>query len=103
MLLPPDPPRAALLSIVAILIAGCTATSPPIDANGETDVAAFVAETSASSVLGPDARFIGSTYADVGSSGLFPVRTPDECEIAVLHGREDSLAVRLAALKQARK
>ena len=103
MLLPPDPTRAALLSIGAILLAGCTATSPQIEANGKPDVAAFVAETSASSVLGPDARFIGSTYADVGSSGLFPVRAPDQCEIAVLHGGEDSFAVRLAALKQARK
>jgi phosphatidylserine/phosphatidylglycerophosphate/cardiolipin synthase-like enzyme len=103
MTLPPDPTRAARLSIVVILLAGCTATSPPIEVDGELDVAAFVAETSASSVLGPDARFVGSAHADVGSSGLFPVRTPDECGIAVLNGGEDSFAVRLAALKKARK
>ena len=51
----------------------------------------------------PRRSFIGSSYADVGLSGLFPVRTPDECRVAVLHGGEDSFAVRLEALKNAKK
>jgi putative cardiolipin synthase len=39
----------------------------------------------------------------VAASGLFPVRGPGECEVAVLQGGEDSFAVRLDALRQARR
>jgi len=101
--MPPAPSTALVLLTAALLLAGCAATSPPIEGNAEPELAAFVVETSASSVLGPDARFIGSSYADVGLSGLFPVRTPEECRVAVLHGGEDSLAVRLEALKNAKQ
>jgi phosphatidylserine/phosphatidylglycerophosphate/cardiolipin synthase-like enzyme len=69
----------------------------------ESEVRQFVAETSGSSVLGPEARFIGSPYPDVGLTGLFPVHEPDGCRVAVLQGGEDSFAVRLAALKNAQK
>ena len=65
-------------------------------------MANYVLETSATSVLGPDANFAGSPYPDVAASGLFPVRGPDECDVAVLQGGEDSFAIRLDALKQAR-
>jgi len=61
----------------------------------------FVTEASSTSVLGPEASFTGSPYPDVGTSGLFPVRGPEDCRVAVLHGGEDSLAVRLQSLKDA--
>jgi len=93
----------ALLLSAASLLAGCAATSPAADAGVRPDVGQFVAETSASSVLGPEAQFVGSPYPDVGLSGLFPVHGPDGCHIAVLQGGEDSFAVRLEALKNAQK
>jgi phosphatidylserine/phosphatidylglycerophosphate/cardiolipin synthase-like enzyme len=103
MKIPPARSIAVLLLSATSLLAGCAATPPAAEGNAEPALAAVVAETSASSVLGPDARFTGSTYADVGLSGLFPVRTPAECQVAVLHGGEDSFAVRLESLKNARK
>ncbi len=36
----------------------------------------FIAESSASSVLRPEARLTGSPYPDVGLDGLFPVHGP---------------------------
>jgi putative cardiolipin synthase len=91
---------ASLLSAV-ILVAGCAATSPASDAGPE--ISQFVAETSASSVLGPEARFAGSPYPDVGLDGLFPVHGPAGCELAVLQGGEDSFAARLQALRNAQR
>ena len=61
----------------------------------------FIRETSSSSVLGSESRFVGSPYPDVGLSGLFPVHGPDECKLAVLQGGEDSFAVRMEALRNA--
>lgn len=79
------------------LLSAC-ASSPPVT---DMSVDAFIQETSASSVLGSESTFTGSPYPDVGLSGLFPVRGPDECELAVLHGGEDSFAIRMEALKNA--
>ena len=87
------------ISAIIGLLAGCTHAPPTQDADGSLDE--FLDAVSASSVLGPDSRFIGSSYTDIGLSGLFPVRGPDECELAVLQGGEDSFAVRMAALKRA--
>jgi putative cardiolipin synthase len=56
----------------------------------------------ATSVFGPASDFDGSEYPDIGLSGLFPVRSPGECTVAVLAGGEDSFAVRLRALKNAK-
>jgi putative cardiolipin synthase len=82
------------------LIAGCAAPRPAPEA---AEVTRFVAETSATSVLGADAAFQGSEYGDVSLAGLFPVRGPDACQVAVLEGGEDSFAVRLRTLRGARK
>ena len=85
------------------LLAGCASTpSAPEDSAGEPGLDAFIDEASATSVLGPESSFVGSEYPEVGLSGLFPVRGPDECEIAVLRNGEDSFAVRMAALRAAR-
>ena len=58
-------------------------------------------EASATSVLGPEAQFVGSPYPDVGTTGLFPVRGPADCKVAVLQGGEDSFSVRLQSLRNA--
>ena len=88
------------LACIASTAAGCAAQGPTDDPRS---VAQFVAETSATSVLGPDAQFTGSSYPEVGLSGLFPVREPDACEVAVLQGGEDSFAVRLHTLTNAKQ
>jgi putative cardiolipin synthase len=87
----------------AWLVSGCAAPRSGAAAQAEADSRAFVVETSATSVLGPDAAFVGSPYENVALSGLFPVRGPDACEVAVLQGGEDSFAVRLRTLRNARK
>lgn len=91
------------LLLVALWMTGCaTAPTRPFEVEGRA-LQDAISETTATSVLGPDSRFIGSGYPDVGLSGLFPVRGPDECRVAVLEGGEDSFAVRMEALKQARE
>ena len=92
-------PLAIVFAALTALI-GCVAVPPDTD---NVAVSRFIAETSASSVLGDDAAFKGSPYADVADSGLFPVRGPDACSIAVIEGGEDSFAVRLRVLAGARK
>lgn len=96
---------ARTVTVVAALIslAGCATTSSTPDAADAHSLQAFVYETSATSVLGPEASFAGSPYPEVGLDGLFPVRGPADCRVAVLHNGEDSLAVRLATLKAARR
>jgi putative cardiolipin synthase len=63
----------------------------------------LVDKISNTSVLGTDSHFIGSPLAEVGKSGLFPVRGPENCNVLVLQNGEDSLAVRLSILKHAKK
>ena len=89
-----------LLAATLALLTGC-ATTPPAD--GGQGVVEYVAETSATSVLGADATFAGSPLPDVGLTGLFPPHGPDGCQVAVLQGGEDSFAVRLETLRNAQK
>jgi len=79
------------------LTVGCASEKHAAESAG---VAASPPELT-SPVLDPDGAFTGSPYEDVGLSGLFPVREPRECAVAVLSGGEDSFAVRLATLKGA--
>jgi len=92
-----------LLVAVAALSTGCAATPSADTPAGTGEPKAFVEEARATSVLGPDSEFVGSPYADVGSSGLFPPHGPADCRLAVLANGEDSLAVRLELLKSAQK
>lgn len=94
--------RGKLLSRGALLglLSGCAATPPTSESSG-SPLVEFVDETAATSVLGRDARFIGSPYPDVGLSGLFPPHAPDGCHVAVLEGGEDSFAIRMDALRSA--
>jgi cardiolipin synthase C len=94
--------NAAAVAALALLSGCATPPSPPNTA-GSPALEEFVEETSATSVLGAEASFAGSPYPEVGINGLFPVRGPEECSVAVLQNGEDSLAVRLATLKSAQK
>ena len=94
-----QPLAQVCLAATLAAFAGCVAG--PSRHDTATDVDHFVAEASATSVLGADAQFQGSPYADVGVSGLFSVRNPSECRIAVLQGGEDSFAVRLETIRNA--
>ncbi len=87
----------------ALVLSACATTPPAPERYGEANLEATLAAEGATSVLGPDSRFIGSPYPDVGTSGLFPPHGPDGCEVAVLAGGEDSFAARMAALKNAQK
>ena len=91
----------ALLAATLALLAGC-ATNPSAG-DGGRNVAEYVAETGATSVLGADATFAGSPLPDVGLTGLFPPHGPDGCQVAVLQGGEDSFAVRLETLRNAQQ
>jgi putative cardiolipin synthase len=98
-------PRSLRLAglAAAALLAGCATAPPVVDSETALGVEGFVDEARSTSVLGEQARFIGSPYEDVGLSGLFPVRGPQECQVAVLEGGEDSFAVRMRTLKAAKK
>ncbi len=91
-----------IATFVVGLLAGC-APAPPVTVAADTSALyEFISMVNSSPVLDPDSHFIGSPITDVGLSGLFPVRDPDECEVAVLQGGEDSFAVRMEALRNAR-
>jgi putative cardiolipin synthase len=92
---------AALVTVLSL--SACAAAPPAPERYAEATLEQTLAEEAATSVLGPDSRFTGSPYPDVGTTGLFPPHGPDGCEVAVLAGGEDSFAARMAALKSARK
>ncbi len=98
-------PRAVAIFVgcAAGMLAGCAAGPPAAGGDADPALESFVDETRSSSVLGADAHFIGSPLEDVGLSGLFAVRDPAECRIAVLAGGEESFAARMDVLKRAKK
>ncbi|MEY2920795.1 MAG: hypothetical protein RL261_2100, partial [Pseudomonadota bacterium] len=92
-----------LILVATALATGCAATTPASAPADIGDPRTFVDSASATSVLGADSVFVGSPFADVGTSGLFPAHGPADCRLAVLANGEDSLAVRLEVLKAAQK
>ncbi|HEX5062457.1 MAG TPA: phosphatidylserine/phosphatidylglycerophosphate/cardiolipin synthase family protein [Kofleriaceae bacterium] len=62
----------------------------------------LVAFVDGKSVFGPATEWMKSDLPDVGETGLFPARTPEQCEVAVLHSGEDSFAARMALLSRAK-
>jgi cardiolipin synthase C len=82
-----------------LALLGCSGAAPHASASAAIEL---VARAHVTSLFGPPSDFTGSELEDIGRSGLFPVRTPEQCEVAVLAGGEDSLSVRLALLKSAR-
>lgn len=97
-----DKTSRLVVAAAIIVLAGCASAPSTPDGDAAPAIDAFIAEASASSVLGPESSFVGSAYPDVGLTGLFHVRGPDECRVAVLEGGEDSFAVRMDALRKAR-
>jgi putative cardiolipin synthase len=95
--------RTPLLSLFAcaVFLTSCATIIPPVPESSE-EAALALDNARSTSVFGPDTDFTGSTLEDVGLSGLFPVRSPDECEVAVLDSGEGSFAARLKTLKAAK-
>jgi putative cardiolipin synthase len=89
------------LAVTVLLAQGCATVSPKVPESTE-EAAQALNEARNTSVFGPAGDFEGSPFEEVGRSGLFPVRGPDECEVAVLDSGEGSFAARMAMLKRAR-
>jgi cardiolipin synthase C len=98
------PPMMRRLILRLLGLAGLA--TMPLGCSGTARVAenpqAMVARAHTTSLFGPPSDFDGSPLDDVGRSGLFAVRPPEQCEVAVLRGGEASLAARLEMLKHAR-
>jgi len=91
----------AFIGCIALFLAGCATTPGGTGPTTTRSVDELLDRARTTSVFGPASDFEGSQYPDVGLSGVFPVRSPDECNVAVLAGGEDSFAVRMAHLKNA--
>lgn len=91
--------RPGACLVLTALLTGCAANPGP-DAPTQEDL---VAHARRSGVLQEDSQFVGSPYEDVAQTGLFPLRHPTECQVAIIAGGEDSFALRLQALKNAKQ
>lgn len=101
--LSPTPrPRGAVTVALALLAAlGCSSSARRREAT--LSAVELVARARGTTVLGPASDYAGSELPEVGRAGLFATREPQQCEVAVLRGGEDSLAARLELLRAARK
>ena len=86
---------AALLALAA-----CATVRPPVPET-EADAAVALEFARSTSIFGSADHFTGSPLEDVGKDELYPVRSPDECEVAVLRAGEESFAARLEMLRNA--
>ncbi len=93
---------ASILLPLVTLAGSCAHQDPTAHSVDSTAVDNPVLQVGSSPVLSPGSKFTGSPVPEVGLRGLFPVRSPQECEVAVLQGGEDSFAVRMAELRRAR-
>lgn len=83
------------LLLAVLLLQGCAGT-------GHSPEEALTATTlSRGSVFGPDSDFVGSPFADVGRSGLFPVRAPDTTRVAILRNGDVAFSARIRSLEAA--
>lgn len=92
---------ALLLSLVVTSLVACGSSSRR--AQARLSAAQQLERARGTSVFGPASEFTPSALAEVGSAGLFAVRSPAECEVAVLSGGEDSFAERMRLLSLARR
>jgi putative cardiolipin synthase len=97
--------RARFLILAAVCgltaLTGCTTTGSRTGGGGAPQTDEMLARARTSSVFGPTTDFVGSPFDDVGLSGMFAVRSPADCEVAVLPSGEDSFAVRMETLRAA--
>ena len=98
---PPMHPAAVAVLLAVAWLAGCATITPPVPQSPEEidSELRFAQETS---VFGPAEHFHGSSLEDVGKAELYPVRGPDECEVAMLESGEGSFAARMEMLRNAR-
>jgi putative cardiolipin synthase len=95
---------AALLAPGALLVlSGCAGTPTGPDGSLNRDSAELLEHSRSISVFGPASDFVGSPFEDVALTGVFPVRSNGECDVAVLETGEDSYAVRMETLRAAKK
>jgi len=93
-------PGRVAAAALASLLAACAST-PPLPGTAPEEVGTALERAGSTSVFGPPGDFDGSGYGDVGKVGLYAVRDPSQCEVAVLDSGEGSFAARLAMLKGA--
>ena len=86
------------LVAMATLTVACSSSHRPGERSA-TDLVAFVAGTS---VFGPPTEFVPSDLPDIRATGMFPVRPPAECEVAMIANGEDSFAMRMQLLAAAK-
>lgn len=96
---------AAIAAVAALAAAAALAAcgSPSRKAEALRAAQRLVASARGASVFAPAEEFVGSELPAVGRAGLFPARPPQECEIAVLPGGEDSFAARMDLLARAER
>jgi putative cardiolipin synthase len=90
----------AFLLTLALLVTGCATIEPPVPQSTD-EVAAELQFAETTSVFGPAEDFHGSGLEDVGKAELYPVRGPEECEVAMLESGEGSFAARMNMLRNA--
>jgi putative cardiolipin synthase len=100
---PVSSPSKRISVVLLVLLAAACSTLPKPPTDSPESIAAELERARAASVFGPPSDFDGSRLPDVGTAGLYPVRTPEQCEVAVLDTGEDSFALRLAMLKSAQQ
>jgi phosphatidylserine/phosphatidylglycerophosphate/cardiolipin synthase-like enzyme len=89
-----------LLVVTVAMTAACGSSQ---HRGREGYVAQLMASARGTSVFGPSKEWVPSPQADVGLTAMFDVRPPDQCEVAVLPGGEDSFTTRMALLQSATK
>ena len=93
--------RQAVGAILAVALAGCASLSRHGERSAES-IAQPVAPAPGPSLLEDAARFEPSPLPEVLDRGIFPVRRPPDCEVAVLVDGQQALAHRLALIAAAR-
>lgn len=92
--------RTAIGILVAVLAgAACSSTTR---SQRDREARELVARVEGTSVFGPPREFVISDLPAVRATGLFPTRSPAECEVAMLAGGEDSFAARMRMLASAK-
>ncbi len=89
----------ASLALLFLLACGSSSRGP----RATSTAALQLQRARGTTVFGAASEFDPSSLAEVGNRGLFAVRSPAECEVAMLAGGEDSFTERMRLLAQARR
>lgn len=80
-----------------LVVAACSSSANKHESAART----LLGRLRGTTVFGPASEFVPS--GEVGITGMFGVRPPEECEIAILPGGEDSFAARMDLLQRAKQ